>query len=306
MNTNTEKQPTARIFEIKRFAVHDGNGIRTTVFFKGCPLKCVWCHNPEGLAGGPQLAYYENKCVSCGDCTGVCPENAHVFTDGVHTIDREKCIACGKCTEICPAEALMLYGKRMTADDILPVLLEDADFYRSSGGGVTLSGGECLLQADFCAELLKKLKEHGVSTAVDTCGDVPEEAILKVLPYTDIFLYDLKAVDEDVHIRCTGRSNKRILENLRMIDASGASSEIRYPYVPGCNDNQAEPIAAFLSGLRHITGIRVLPYHNYAGSKYRALDLENTLPLHLPDAETVERIQAFLSASVPFASGPQA
>ena len=273
----------ARIFEIKRFAVHDGNGIRTTVFFKGCPLKCLWCHNPEGLDCKPQLAFYQNKCISCGECGKVCVQNAHTFPEGLHVFDRSKCIVCGKCEATCPRSALTLYGKEVTIDELMPTLLEDADFYRTSGGGVTLSGGECLLQADFCAELLKRLKENGISTAVDTCGYVPKASIRKVMPYTDVFLYDVKAFDEQTHIQCTGHSNKLILENLKEIDAAEIPVEIRIPYVPGYNDDQMEKIAVFLSDLKNISGIRILPYHNYAGSKYLALAMDNTLPGQLPE-----------------------
>ena len=276
----------AKIFEIKRFAVHDGDGIRTTVFFKGCPLKCVWCHNPESLTVKSELAYYANKCVSCRECLSVCPTGAHVIENDKHVFKREKCIACGKCTEICLGNALTLYGKETTVEELLPVLLKDKEFYDNSEGGVTLSGGECLMQADFCAELLKKLKEKGIHTAVDTCGFVSKESLNKVIRYTDVFLYDLKAYDEDVHILCTGRSNKIILENLLYLDSLGKNIEIRIPYVPGYNSDQIEKIAIFLSKLKHITKIRVLSYHNYAGSKYAALNTENTLPNRLPtDAE---------------------
>ena len=159
-----------RIFEIKRFAIHDGDGIRTTVFLKGCPLKCVWCHNPEGINTNPQLAFYENKCISCGRCISVCPQNAHGMDNGHHVFHRQKCIACGKCETTCPKEALILYGKEMTVEEVLSVILEDKEFYGISGGGVTLSGGECLMQADFCAKLLKSIKAHNINTAVDTCG----------------------------------------------------------------------------------------------------------------------------------------
>lgn len=268
----------ATIFEIKRFAVHDGDGIRTTVFFKGCPLKCVWCHNPEGLRYEPQLAYYKNKCISCGECVTVCGQNAHSMNFGEHKLDREKCVSCGKCAEACFGNALTLFGKKMQVSSLLPILLEDKDFYESSNGGVTLSGGECLMQADFCAELLAELKTHGIHTAVDTSGFVPKSAIDKVMPYTDIFLYDLKAYDEDVHIKYTRQSNKIILENLRYIDECGKSVEIRIPHIPGYNTDQIDKIHSFLSTLKIKPKVKVLPYHNYAGSKYDALDMTNTMP----------------------------
>ncbi|MBR2343266.1 MAG: glycyl-radical enzyme activating protein [Clostridia bacterium] len=255
----------ALITDVKRFAVHDGDGIRTTVFFKGCPLKCLWCHNPEGLSPLAQEAFYKHKCIGCGECKkeGFMPDN-------------------------CLGEARVLYGKEVTVEELLPQLLEDRDFYENSGGGVTLSGGECLVQADFCAELLKKLKENGIHTAVDTCGFVSKELLNKVIPYTDVFLYDLKAYDEDVHIKYTGQSNRIILENLNYLDSLGKNIEIRIPYVPEYNSDQIEKIAIFLSKLKHITKIRVLPYHNYAGSKYEALNMANTLPGRLPTDEELK------------------
>ncbi len=255
----------ATIFEIKRFAVHDGDGIRTTVFFKGCPLKCVWCHNPEGISPEIQTAIYAHKCISCGECQK-------------KNFDVSKCLG----------EARVIYGRETTVEELLPKLLEDKDFYESSDGGVTLSGGECLMQADFCAELLKKLKENGIGTAVDTCGFVSKSVLDKVIPYTDIFLYDLKAIDSDIHEKCTGQPNEIILENLKYLDSLGCKIEIRYPYVPEYNDGEVEKIAEFLSGLKNITKIRVLAYHNYAGSKYDALGMENTLPKRLPTEEETE------------------
>lgn len=249
----------AKIFEIKRFAVHDGDGIRTTVFFKGCPLRCLWCHNPEGLMAQTQEAIYSHKCIGCGECK----------KDGFTS-------------DACLGEARVTYGREVTVDELLPLLLEDREFFLNSGGGVTLSGGECLMQAEFCQEILKRLKKEGIHTAVDTCGFILRDALDQVIPYTDVFLYDLKSYDEDVHIKCTGVSNKRILENLLYLDSQGKSVEIRIPYVPDCNANQIERIAHFIAPLRCITKVRVLAYHSYAASKYEALGMENTLPKRLP------------------------
>ena len=263
---------TAVISNIKRFAVHDGNGIRTTVFLKGCPLKCVWCHNPEGISFQPQIAFYKEKCIGCGEC------KRDDFTP-----------------DHCLGEAKVLYGKEMTVEELLPLLLEDREFYETSGGGVTLSGGECLCQADFCAELLRALKQAGIHTAVDTCGFVPKESIDKVIPYTDTFLYDIKAIDEDVHRKCTGQSNKLILENIKYIDSLGKEIEVRIPYVPEYNDHQIEKIAEFFKTLKNVHGVKVLPYHNYAGSKYAALGMENTLPKKLPTQEALRIAEEKLS-----------
>ena len=241
-----------RIFELKRMAVHDGDGIRTTVFFKGCPLKCVWCHNPEGISAAPQTAHFENSGTT------------------------------------------RFYGQEVTVKELLPQLLEDRDFYDVSGGGVTLSGGECLMQADFCAELLRALKENGVNTTVDTCGFVARESIDKVLPYTDVFLYDVKAIDSLVHEKCTGQKNEVILENLRYIDGRGKDIEVRIVYVPGYNSGEMEKIGEFLQTLKCVKKVRVLPYHNYAGSKYAALGMENTLPETVPTEEELEQAKAVL------------
>jgi len=179
---------------------------------------------------------------------------------------------------------------------VLAELLEDADFYESSNGGVTLSGGECLLQADFCLELLKKLRSHGIHTAVDTCGAISADVLRSVMPYTDLFLYDVKAFDEDIHKKCTGRSNKLILDNLRMLDGAGKSIEIRIPCVPDHNTDQIEKIGKFLLELKNITGVRLLPYHNYAATKYSSLDIDNTLPEQLPSDQEMNTLQNILES----------
>lgn len=259
------------ICDIKRFAVHDGDGIRTTVFFKGCPLKCVWCHNPESISFKPQIAYYKDKCVGCGEC------QKDDFA-----------------TNNCLGGAKVLYGREMSVEELMPILLEDREFYDNSTGGVTLSGGECLCQADFCTKLLMRLKQEGINTAVDTCGFVSRDAIDKVVPYTDIFLYDIKAVDEDIHIKCTGQSNKLILENIKYIDSLNKQIEVRIPYVPSFNDGEMEKISTFLSSLKNVKEVKLLPYHNYAGSKYLALDMENTLPAVLPTEEEIQKAQKII------------
>ncbi len=284
------------IFDIKNFAVHDGPGIRTTVFFKGCSLKCVWCHNPESISKHKQLGYLEHKCVNCGRCVAVCPNGAHYMDeDNIHRFDRKKCKVCGLCTDACYGKNLIVYGDYVTVEGIIDRLLEDKDFYDSSNGGVTLSGGECLLQADFCAELLERLKNEGVHTAVDTCGFVLKDAFDKVMPYTDLFLYDMKAFDEDVHIKCTGQSNKIILENLKYLDENNTKIEIRIPFVPQYNKDQIEKIGKFLAELKNITGVRILPYHNFAGTKYKSLDMEDTLPANLPTDEELEEAKQTIS-----------
>ena len=220
--------------------------------------------------------------MSCGECIKICPVGAHIIENDKHIYVREKCVQCGKCVENCLGNALKLYGQELSVDDLLPVLLKDKEFYDNSGGGITVSGGECLLYADFIAELLKKLKQNGVNTAVDTCGFVSKNALDKVMPYTDKFLYDLKAVDGKVHEFCTGQDNKQILENLLYLDKKGCKIEIRIPFVPLFNWGEIEKMGELLSGLKNLTKVKVLAYHNYAGSKYQSIGMTNTLPEQLP------------------------
>lgn len=280
------------ICDIKRFAVHDGDGIRTTVFFKGCPLKCAWCHNPESISYTPQLSYTKHKCINCGECVGLC--DAHSIIGGKHEYNRSKCINCGKCESVCLGEALKLYGTKTDIDSLFEKLVEDKMFFETSGGGVTLSGGECLSHADFCAVLLRKLKSAGINTAVDTCGFVNKSAIDKVIDYTDVFLYDMKAIDEAIHIKFTGQSNKIILENLLYIDSLGAKTEVRIPFVPEANAGEIEKMGEFLSKLKNLTKVRVLPYHNYAATKYESLDMENTLPDSVPESGQIEKAREII------------
>lgn len=209
-------------------------------------------------------------------------------TERTHSLNRTECKVCGKCAEVCPNDALKVYGKQMTVSEICVILKKDVVFYRQSGGGITLSGGECLLQRDACRGILSEMKSAGISTAVDTCGYVSRDAIDAVMPFTDVFLYDIKAMDPEVHRRCTGHTNELILENLRYIDSVGKAIEVRFPYVPGYNDGEFEKAVGFIKTLSHVTGIRILPYHNLAGSKYDAVQMPNTLPKTVPTGEQMQ------------------
>ena len=266
-----------RITGLKRFSVHDGPGIRTTVFFKGCPLRCRWCHNPETQRFDPEVGYFAHKCQSCGQCLSVCPSHAHSLADGVHAFDPALCMACGACADACRPGAMEFYGQEIVPEALLPRLMEDIPFYRSTGGGVTLSGGECLSQPADCVTLLRLCRESGLHTAVDTCGHVSPDDLAATLPYTDLYLYDLKHSDTRRHAEGTGAGNERILANLAMLLEHGAAVEIRIPLIPGFNTDAVEDMGRCLLAMGRQPSVRLLDYHDYAGAKYRALGRPDSL-----------------------------
>ena len=271
---------TGTIFDIQRFSLHDGPGVRTTVFFKGCSLRCVWCHNPESQKKEKELMFFRHKCLSCGKCEALCKKS---FTN--------KCIACGKCVDICPAGAREISGEEKTVEDVFSVIVRDKEYYLTSGGGVTLSGGEPLLQADFAAELLRLCKSSGISTAIETAGNVPWKNIEKVLPYCDLFLYDIKAIDENKHKVLTGASNKLILENAEKLRSLGKNVLFRTPVVPGYNDEELPLIASFCRG-----NWEILAYHNVGSGKYEALGRPYTVQAEPPKQEEMQSLAASYGA----------
>lgn len=275
---------TATIFDIERNSYVDGPGIRTTVFFKGCNLRCAWCHNPESQSAKPQMMFYKNKCTGCGKCKEKCPNVL------------EKCELCGKCTLYCPHDAREICGKEYTVDEAMREILKDKVFYENSGGGVTFSGGECMLQIDFLEEILKACKENGIHTAVDTAGHVPFEYFERILPYTALFLYDVKCFTEQLHIEGTGVSNKRILENLtRLSRETSVELIVRIPLIPTFNDdiNELQKIARFLHPLR-IRNVELLPYHPMGEHKYEALGC-TCIHYKIPDKQAVESYKVLFS-----------
>ena len=276
------------IFAIKPFEIHDGDGIRTTLFFKGCPLRCKWCHNPESITAKRDMLYDPELCRGCMRCTSLCDANV-ISNDGRHIFERERCSLCEKCKEVCPGGCFEISGEEKSAEELRDELLRDEIFMKESGGGVTFSGGEPLLQSELCVDIAKQLKERGINIAIDTCGMVSKAALDSIRPYADSFLYDLKAIDEQVHIACTGVSNKQILENLEYVDSFGIPIEIRYPFVPGMNDGEAEKIARFVKKLTNVTSLKILPYHNYADRKYLRLGIPYPLPdTPVPTREDIE------------------
>ena len=283
----------ARLAEVKHFAVHDGPGIRTTFFFKGCPLRCKWCHNPETQTAAPELALLAN-CVRCGRCAAFC--DCHTVDADGHTLDRARCRACGKCVENCLHDALVLYGKAYTLDEMLEEALLDRMFY-GTAGGVTASGGEPLMQSAFVAEFFARLRAEKIHCALDTCGEADWSAFEAVLPHTDMFLYDFKCADPEKHQRLTGSRNDLILENLKKLDLAGKEIEIRMILVPEHNMSEDDLRAAggFLAPLEHVSAVRLLAYHSLARSKFKAVGHPDTMPeVESPDAETLEKCAEIL------------
>ena len=277
------------IFAIKPFEIHDGDGIRTTIFFKGCPLRCKWCHNPESLSHKKEILFDSEVCKSCMKCVPLC--EANIVQSNKHIFLRENCTLCEKCLNTCPTGAFEIAGWDMTAEKIAEQVLKDELFMKGSGGGVTFSGGEPLMQVDFCVELAKLLKSKDINIAIDTCAYVSKEAIDKIIPYTDTFLFDIKAINENVHIACTGVSNKQILENIKHVDSLGIPMEIRHPYIPGMNDGETEKIAFFIKELKNVKYVRILAYHNYAERKYECLGRSYPLPdTPVPQKADIEEV----------------
>ena len=287
------------IFNIQRFSVNDGPGIRTTVFMKGCMLNCLWCHNPESKSSRPQLLLNARQCLGCGECIAACENGLHSFAeDGRHLIDRDRCALCGKCVSACVG-ALEMCGKEMTADEILKEVLRDKPFYDNSGGGMTVSGGDPLLAPEFTLDLLRRAKEYGLHTCVETSGFAKWEKVEAMIPFVDLFLWDVKETDAARHREYTGVPNEPILENLRRLDAAGGRTILRCPVIPGYNDRAEHfaAIAALAESLNNVREINIEPYHPLGQSKAEALGEEYALAgLTFPKEEVVKEWMAQIQA----------
>lgn len=261
------------VFDVKKYAVDDGPGIRTTVFLKGCPLRCWWCHNPEGQNPKPELMYKRKRCIACGECVEICPKGAISQSAQFVSVNRELCNLCGKCTRVCPSDALVVVGKEVKVDEMLKEIEKDRIFYDESGGGVTLSGGEPLMQPDFLDALLEGCKKRSIHTALDTCGYASSETVDKIRDKVDLFLYDIKTMDDRVHRRYTGVSNKPIIRNLERLAENGSRILVRLPIIPGINDDEENVTKTADFALSHeVKQICLLPYHRAGIEKYRSLD----------------------------------
>lgn len=265
------------IFDIQRMSLNNGSGLRTSIFLKGCPLRCLWCHNPEAELAKPELFYKPEKCIGCGRCAEVCGN--HVIEEGRHIFDRTNCIGCMNCTMVCPMGALEKIGREMTVDDVMQVILRDKTFFDTSGGGVTITGGEPLFQSKFTLLLTKECKKHGINVNIDTCGYAPTEKYEFLAEYADVFLFDIKETDSVLHRQYTGVDNELILQNLHRLDELGKTIVLRCPIIPGLNARveHLRGIAKLANSLKHSHEINIIPYHPLGVKKLDWLDRENMM-----------------------------
>lgn len=292
---------TAIVLNLQRFSTHDGPGIRTTVFLKGCTNTCAWCHNPESLRRDPEVQTFPERCIGCGRCVEVCPEEAHSLVDGEKTFDRSRCRACGRCVEECFSGGLTLAGRAMSVEEVVAEIGQDEVYYRRSGGGVTFSGGEPVLHRPFLAEALRRCREVGIHTAIQTAGNYPWEWLEELVPVLDLALYDLKAADPELHRAWVGNDGRRSRVNLQRLDKRGVPLIVRTPVIGSVNDREAEieAIARFLAGLDHLSRYELIPYHPLGGSKRRSLGLPPEDRFTTPDQQTLTRLAEIARRHLP-------
>lgn len=302
-NKNNNIERSARVFNIQKYNVHDGPGVRTLIFFKGCPLRCKWCSNPEGLIRDYQVMYKKMSCIDCGKCVEVCPVGIHKIENNKHVVRRDiTCIGCRKCEGACPQRALQIMGEDKSISSLLEVIEEDREFYNMSGGGVTLGGGEVTSQPESAKSLLMASKQNGFNTAIETCGYTKTENLRKIAEYVDLFLFDIKHMDPIRHKELTGVNNEIILSNLKMLLDNGKNVKIRMPLLKGINDQKSE-IEAVIEFLRpykyhkNFQGIDLLPYHKMGVGKYDQLDMEYPIKKEVSlDDKTLDEIEKWLMA----------
>ena len=297
----TQLEIDGLVFDIKKYAIHDGPGIRTTVFFKGCPLNCLWCHNPESRQDRAELGFRKNRCIGCGQCAEACPREAISLVENHPVTDVEKCVLCGRCVDVCIAGAREIIGHRMTVSEVMAEVERDVIFYDQSGGGVTFSGGEPLMQPDFLVALLNRCRALNIHTAVDTSCYAEPDVIKSVAEKTDLFLCDIKHIDNEMHERFTGVGNKLILDNIKLISQAGKKIVIRVPVIPGFNDDPAniEATGEFAASIAGVGRIDLLPFNRGGIEKSARLTREtNSMQIETPDDDKMSEIADNLSKYV--------
>lgn len=284
------------VVSIMRGSLYDGPGVRTTVFLKGCPLRCLWCHNPESISFTPQLGYFAHKCIGCTKCVAACNNNVHTFQDDIHNVHFERCNISGACLDVCPADALVLYGKCMSVDEIMEQVLPDKPYYDASGGGITLSGGEPLAQYEFAKLILQAAKTNGIHTCLDTAGYVPREHLTEIIEYVDLFLYDYKETSPQKHQIYTGVESQKILDNLDFIYRKNANIILRCPIIPNYNDTEEHfrGILKLKQNYPKLIGVEIMPYHNTGKDKEAAIHHEGGIKMPTATEEQKHTWRRFL------------